>query len=47
MNRLFRMTIVVTALCVLGACVVVPVGPRYGYYGPRAVVVPVEVYRHR
>jgi len=47
MISLLRMTIVVSALCVLGACVLVPVGPRRLYYGPPAVVAPVGVYIRR
>lgn len=47
MKSLLRMTILVTALCVLGACVLVPVGPRRAYYGPPAVVVPAGVYVRR
>ncbi len=43
MSKLLRLTAVVASLCALGACVLVPVGPRHGYYGPPAVVAPVYV----
>ena len=43
MSKLLRLTLVLTCLSVLGACVLVPVGPRRAYYGPAAVVAPVGV----
>jgi len=47
MNRLFRLAFLATAVSVLAACVLVPVGPRRGYYGPPVVVVPAAVYVRR
>ena len=48
MQQLIRLTLVVTALSVLGACVLVPVGPRRGgYYERPAVFVPVGVRAYR
>jgi hypothetical protein len=43
MSKLLRLSVIVALLSVLGACVLVPVGPRHGYYGPPAVVAPVYV----
>lgn len=43
MTRLVRLSLVLSVLAILGACVVVPAGPRRVYYGPPAVVQPVGV----
>lgn len=43
MKQFLRLSIIVTSLCVLGACVLVPVGPRRVYYGPAVAPVGVVV----